>query len=437
MFLVLVWALSSHAFSALSRRGLSQDDLSAVVGALLFKNSRQTTCEVALFDMKSGLLSANCLDFADDTSLDQSTSYEIYVTSGTDNKESEVYKLELDDIHVHPYYNHTSLENNAAVVEFNKNTTSTYEAYIYSGTFPYSDAALVRRSYDQGKGEWNDPDMIPMPSDDRACSGWNELYNLNSKYSACNVALDRSMFNTLCSVPYGSLYAKANNSTSILALYSSSVIFSTDTCSGSNRWLNYYPFIDTVISFAAVTLNRPIKYTNSSGVYQASPTEIQEIVHNDLPPIDFSDKTLVGGDIYGIRDEQYTPQESTLDSRSASQEASSSDSSSSDSSGLTNTQVLAIAITIPLVVVCITVVLGLLYYRHLKDKRAENKDDDWDPYAERLNMREMANELGGADEPIRPPSYNEAIVLESSPSLAGPSTEIPAHHSQPEKGGKS
>ncbi|KAJ2631126.1 hypothetical protein H4R22_002199, partial [Coemansia sp. RSA 1290] len=82
-------------------------------------------------DLKSGLVPANCLEFSDGLSLDQATEYEVYVTSGIENLFPKSFKLELDDIHVHPDYDPSSLAYNMAVIEFNKNTTSTYEAYIF------------------------------------------------------------------------------------------------------------------------------------------------------------------------------------------------------------------------------------------------------------------------------------------------------------------
>ncbi|KAJ2850554.1 hypothetical protein IWW36_001804 [Coemansia brasiliensis] len=247
-------------------------------------------------------------------SLNQTTEYEVYITSGTNGLFPKAYKLELDDIHVHPYYNQTSLEYNIAVVEFNKNTTSTYEAYIYKGMFEVANSVFVRQSYD-----------------------------------------------------------------------------------------------------------------------------------HDI--VDYTGKTQIGGDIFAARNEFYgplidptsevrsMPQETSSDFESLSESSidSSLDDSldnSPDSSGLERSQILAIAITIPLSIVCITAAIGLFYYRRLKSKRTRNRDDDddWDPYAERLNIRELANEIRGIGDPIQPPSYNEVMRPPSTPS-PGPSTENQATQS--------
>ncbi|KAJ2850553.1 hypothetical protein IWW36_001803 [Coemansia brasiliensis] len=449
-YLALVWILSTQVLSALSRRGLSQDDLNTIVGALLFKNGRQTTCEIALMDLKSGLLSANCLDFDDGLSLKQTTEYEVYVTTGPENLFPKAYKLALDDIHVHPDYDQTSLAYNIAVVEFNKNTSSTYEAYLYTGTFYASNSSLVRRSYDHDIGIWNTPTIIPLPTNEDDCGEWNGIYK-RINFFACNSVVTTSLFDKSCAMPFGTIYNKEGGRIGVQALYGNSVIFSEDKCSSSNRWLNYYPYMEGFISFAANVLNRPIKVTNSSGLYEIQPSDINEFIHDEPASVDYTGKTQIGGDIFAARNEFYgplidptsevrsMPQETSSDFESLSESSidSSLDDSldnSPDSSGLERSQILAIAITIPLSIVCITAAIGLFYYRRLKSKRTRNRDDDddWDPYAERLNIRELANEIRGIGDPIQPPSYNEVMRPPSTPS-PGPSTENQATQSSSKK----
>ncbi|KAJ1740460.1 hypothetical protein LPJ79_004043 [Coemansia sp. RSA 1821] len=388
-------------------------------------------------DLKSGLVPANCLEFSDGLSLDQATEYEVYVTSGIENLFPKSFKLELDDIHVHPDYDPSSLAYNMAVIEFNKNTTSTYEAYIFKGVFYSSNSSLVRRSYDHNVGIWNTPVTLQLPRNEDDCAAWNGVYRVTDVY-ACNSAVTTSLFDKSCAMPFGTLYNKEGGRIGVQALYSSSVIFSDDKCSSSNRWLNYYEYLEEYISFAAYVLNRPIKVTNSSGLYEVQPSEILKFIQNEPESIDYSGKTLIGGDIFAARGEFYgplieptseflsVPQETSSDFESSLSESPVDDSldDSLDSSGLTRSQILAITITIPLVAICIAAAAGLYYYRRFKNKHSRNQDgddDDWDPYAERLNIRELANEIRGIGDPIQPPTYNE-VMRPPSTILSGSST---------------
>ncbi|KAJ1862274.1 hypothetical protein LPJ78_004830 [Coemansia sp. RSA 989] len=237
-------------------------------------------------------------------------------------------------------------------------------------------------------------------------------------------------------MPFGTLYSEADGRIGLLALYSSTVVFSDDKCSSSNRWLSYYTYIDKVIGFVAYVLKRPVKYTNSTGLYEEQPLGIDKYISNQPASINYSGKTLIGGDIFAARDEFYEPLiEPTSEFWSAPQETSSLDfessldtslDDSSNSSGLSRNQILAIAITIPLVLVCTATAVVLFYCRRVKSKRSRNQNDDdednWDPYAERLNIRELANEIRGIDDPIPPPTYNE-VMRPSSIPLPGTSIE--------------
>ncbi|KAJ2453024.1 hypothetical protein EV183_002533 [Coemansia sp. RSA 2336] len=590
--LALVWIFSTRAHAELSRRGLSQDDLKTLVGALLFKNGRQTTCEIALMDLKSGLLPANCLEFSNGLSLNQTTEYEVYVTSGTDGLFPKGYKLELEDIHVHPDYDPSSLAYNMAVIEFNKNTTSTYEAYIFQGGFYSSNSSLVRRSYDHDieptsefrsvpqESSSSDSESLPLESsierssddllDDSSDSSglsrsqvlaiaitvplvvvcvavaiglfyyrrfknkrsrnqdddndnWdpyaerlnirelaNEIRGIgdpippptynevmrpsqnslpeasaeppearpmvgallfkNGRQTTCEIALmnmksgllsanclDFNTDSTLNQTTEYNVYVTSGtdglfpesykleledihvhpdyNQTSLE--YNIAVIeFNKNTTSTYEAYvqMGHYDVSSSVL-FASSSLNRSIKFVNSSGIFEMQQSGIDEYIYKEPAQVDYSGKTQIGGNIFAARDEFYDPLiEPTSEFLSESQETSSSNFESSldsllvdssNSSGLTRSQILAIAITIPLVVVCVAVAIGLFYYRRFKNKRSRNQDDDndnWDPYAERLNIRELANEIRGIGDPIPPPTYNE-VMRPSQNSLPGTSAE--------------
>ncbi|KAJ2872292.1 hypothetical protein FB639_004363, partial [Coemansia asiatica] len=204
--LVAVYPASNNT---LGRRNIAYSKLANVRGGLLFKNSKQTSCEVGLISMKAGYIAASCFDYTSGTFIDRSVKYEVYLQDGT--TKPLVVPLDPSDIHLHPNYKPSTLENNLAVIEFNKDTKDTYKAYIISDTFLIGNSAYVRRTIDTSTGQWNNIITTDLFGDRTKCGQYNGMYTSNQDQFSCTPALTTSMYNPSCKVPYGTLYTEGND----------------------------------------------------------------------------------------------------------------------------------------------------------------------------------------------------------------------------------
>ncbi|KAJ2826652.1 hypothetical protein IWW50_002263, partial [Coemansia erecta] len=378
------------------RRGVSATDMSKEKGALLFINGSQTSCEVGLLSDSAGLVSADCLDFNTNTvTLNTLSQYEIYVDEGNGTRTPSIYSLSLHDISVHPSYNATSLEYNIAVVEFNKGANSTYTPLLVWGSYEVGNSAYVRRTFDDATKQWNTPVVVQMPGDEKDCGDWSGVYRENNWILLCTNIIQQSMYNSSCAMPFGSLYTTIGGRVGLVGLYSHSVIMGEDICLSSYRWLSYYTYMRQVVSFAAHVLGQPISIFNGTNITVSQTSGVDLYVSNTPAAVDLTGKVQIGGDIYAARDEH--AEAAPSDSEPASNKAG---------TGLSRGQVTAIAVAVPVVVISAVAVLASLYYRRQKKHK---DDDDWDPHAERMNIRELANEIRGIDDPTQPPTYNEVM----------------------------
>ncbi|KAJ2719828.1 DNA independent RNA polymerase I transcription factor [Coemansia sp. Benny D115] len=102
------------------KRAIAVSDIEKFKGALLFKDGKQTTCEVVLITPSAGFVAANCLEYTKDANLNTNTNYQVYVDEANGNDTPTIHQVNVNDIHVHEYYNPSNHMNNIAIIEFNK-----------------------------------------------------------------------------------------------------------------------------------------------------------------------------------------------------------------------------------------------------------------------------------------------------------------------------
>ncbi|KAJ1885753.1 hypothetical protein LPJ81_006836, partial [Coemansia sp. IMI 209127] len=131
---------------------------------VLYKNSEQTSCMVAVIDMKAGFVAANCIDLKNGAP-DTSTSYQVHFTPllGVDG-----FAVDLDpnDITIHPLYDPVTYANNIAVVQYNNGTTDTYHTLIETDTSVVNINVYTRWAFDQTSNNWTMPQVSNQNSDD-------------------------------------------------------------------------------------------------------------------------------------------------------------------------------------------------------------------------------------------------------------------------------
>ncbi|KAJ1838563.1 hypothetical protein LPJ73_007044, partial [Coemansia sp. RSA 2703] len=138
-------ATSNGSSDILNKRAIDASAFQNLPGGLLFKNGKQTSCEVALLSMKAGIVTASCFDYSSGTTVSSSTKYEVYLYNGTPNSAPIISTLSTSDIHLHPNYNPNTLENNLAIIEFNKQTTDPFKGYIVDGKYMVPSSVYLRR----------------------------------------------------------------------------------------------------------------------------------------------------------------------------------------------------------------------------------------------------------------------------------------------------
>ncbi|KAJ2636679.1 hypothetical protein GGF40_002857 [Coemansia sp. RSA 1286] len=311
-------------------------EFSDVRGGVLFKNSKQTSCEVGLISMKAGFIAASCLDYTSGTNINRSTKYEIYLQAGS--PKPLVVTLDPSDVHLHPNFNPSTLQNNIAVIEFNKQTTDTYKAYIVSGGYSTSSAAYVSRSINQSTGEWENnivAEMKDNPGDPNDCLPFSGLFSANTYQFVCIPITTTSIKNSSCRVPYGTVYAKGKNGiVSLVAINSFTVATSPSLCDRNVFSYTFLLNLWDLDEFATSVLGYPIDIMVN---FEAGTQTGTALYSNNFPKfVDMTGKTTITGDIYALEadsnNDEDTPADTSSQTSSTASSSRPSESSSSSSS---------------------------------------------------------------------------------------------------------
>ncbi|KAJ2781092.1 hypothetical protein H4R18_003087 [Coemansia javaensis] len=414
----LLAAAHLAAAGASPRETLGSEDFRPATdyqGALLAKGGAQTTCDVALLGASAGFVAANCLDYAQSTALDASTTYEVLFYDGTAAAVAR-YPLQLADIHVHPSYNPSTLVDNIAVVQFNQNATKQYTSYVDSTAAAGLTQVYVRRTVAADGGAWNTLATTEQGTDSALCKDYSAQYQASGQWVACTGAVQLSTYSSACQVPYGVMYVRAGSNLLLSALYSYSVVFGNDTCANNIGWLSYYTFLAKYAGFAANVLGRPIdtqpKAPASSGIETMG----------SIPLVAYPRATTVGGDFYKIQHAPVddkgpsTPADDDTSSDSTSASISNESGGDGDSAdapqhhGMTTAQKIIVGTVVPIGAIGLAIAAFIAYSAW----RSRRQDESWDPYAENSHLQNVALRLNLRDTVV-PPPYTPGRAIDDTP----------------------
>ncbi|KAJ2692544.1 hypothetical protein GGH99_001662 [Coemansia sp. RSA 1285] len=428
------------------------NDIINFKGALLFRDGVQTTCELGLISMSAAFISATCLEFNSGTSLNQNTDYHVLIDDSSQGTATVVSKIAINNIYVHPDFNPETWENNIAVVEFNKDTSETYNSYIAMDGFNTTAQAYVQRTMDTSAQFWNIPVVNYRTYDDRGsdsvpCVNSSRLYMTNLDKLTCTSVSAMSIFDRNCRSPFGVMYSEQGSDIILAAVYSHTIVTSKDLCTSGASFYNYYVYLWPYVGFAARVLNKPINiYTGGKqdiyadktiqSMNSPAPTLISgiRVIDGDIytlqgvsqSSIDFDETTILATTMSNAQDEDQVDSESsptptqsqaqTSEGESAADGSTdtedlttlasdsswdgsngidanneSNNESKSESSGLSKSQKIIIGVVVPLSVILIGIG-ALILYNHWKVRR---EDRAWNPQEQSQQLQIMALDLGG------------------------------------------
>ncbi|KAJ2708965.1 hypothetical protein H4R19_004486 [Coemansia spiralis] len=393
-------ALAAAQPPVLQRELASPDLVVGYRGALLAKNGAQTTCEVALLGMSAGFVAASCLDFARGAALDAATKLEVWVDRRAADAAVTRYTVAPGDVHVHPGYSPSTLANNLAVIQFNKDTSEKYSSPIQTDYNVEAQQIYTQRAVDDASGKWRTPATSSQVHDSHGCGEASPLVSGNPNRFSCTGALARSVYHRTCRVSYGSMYTGEPSALVLAGLHSHTLVYGNSTCGDSLGWLSYYTLLGPYTGFAVAVLNRPIDiYQNGALASTASNLSSDMAPAVGAAP---SKTTTWTGDFNAFqRKDEAAPESSALatslrplpvsgatEAESAGDETSSSNSSSSSSAGhgLSTTAKIIIGVLVPLgvIIAAIAAVIGYNLWRIRRRDRA------WNPRAQVADIQSTA-----------------------------------------------
>ncbi|KAJ1956876.1 hypothetical protein GGI12_005189 [Dipsacomyces acuminosporus] len=449
LWLTLQLTKPLHASSeSLYQRDISTSSLPDQRGALLVVDGKQTTCEVALIDSRSGYVAASCVK-PKNGKVDVSKKYEVFIDNGPKASPS---KYRVSDIEVSFLYYEATYMINLAIVQFNKEEEVSWKNPVAEFSTGWDDLYYVRRTLDNAQDmKWNTPVVKAQLKDSDGCSEASETYKKNPNAFLCIDSGTQSIFKEPCQVPYGSIYAvKKPGDMSIAALYSHSSVYGTDTC-GNSKQFHYYTVLGHYNSWASSYLKYNITTLSPpTGAKTPPPSWSGD---NNIPPSN-PKITTFSGDLYprqgvipplGSSAEANNTQTSTTGgskpttsasdsasgftsgSTSASVPASTSGSAASNlpqgpssgnnGSGITRTAIIAIAVAVPAGTLLGVIALFLLrrWWKKRHNERTWNANQERDNY----NALQIMNEIGGAtNRDSELPSYERVLFGDRPMSAA-------------------
>ncbi|KAJ2234943.1 hypothetical protein H4R99_001153 [Coemansia sp. RSA 1722] len=401
------------------RAGVSTAILLKIKGAVLVKDGKETSCEIALIGEDAGLVSANC--FGSEETTD--TKYGVLFYNADKDTKPVSYDLDKEDIHIHPGYDSKTLAYNIAVIEFNKNIQSDYKSYIANLSFIPSGTSYTLRSVNNNTGDWNIPNVQEFQTENPECPKWSGVYATNDYVQLCTgYGVSAQISGTECPNPYSAIYSMSDGNVGVLALYSHSVIFGNNTCGGSAKWLNYYTYLFNFEGFAVSVLNRTIFTFNSDGESSTNTSDTNMFIKEKPADIDLSGKVQIGGNIFG-RTASTQPSQPSQPSQPEDSPSPTSVSENpenpNNSQGLSSSTKIAIGVVVPSVSLSL-IVLSIFLWRWWK--RYQQKKS-WDPHAENTNINEIAHQLAADTDNDRPPppyfrvaQKPQDVITETTPS---------------------
>ncbi|KAJ1963542.1 hypothetical protein GGI12_001991 [Dipsacomyces acuminosporus] len=283
-------------------------------GAVLLKNGKETSCELAVIDTRAAFVSANCLDFSNGK-VDKSTTYEAFVNLGDGGQPSK-YRIG-SNINVHPSFNPDTLANNVAVVQYNDDDKASLINTIPADSSDWSSISFVRKSPSSGRA----PVVADPTQEGSGCQDSSAIYSANTNAFFCTSSTTHDGNN--CIVPYGSVVANINNEPYSAALFSHVAVVGDSLCGPSQQY-SYYTLLSNYVGFAVGVLNRPL-WT----LAKYKPVEVKDKTSFSMQPAKSKPSkgiTIFGGDVYTRK----SPSPST-DSPSPSQTTGSGSGSGSGS----------------------------------------------------------------------------------------------------------
>ncbi|KAJ2450449.1 hypothetical protein EV183_004287 [Coemansia sp. RSA 2336] len=224
-------------------------------GALLVKNGKQTSCEIALIDNRAGFVAANCV-VDGNGNLDTNARYEIYTDDG-DNESPKSAPIISSSIKVHPQFKMSNFANNIAVVQFSVDVKDwSNKVAVDHGSWASS---LYVRRYMANKNamRWAKPKTGRSLSTRPECAASSGLYASNYFDFSCSSDAAGTMVGSQCGVPYGTVYGQVNDQMAIGGIYSHSVAEGDSICS-PGRVVHYYLYLSNYLAFAQNVLGRGV-----------------------------------------------------------------------------------------------------------------------------------------------------------------------------------
>ncbi|KAJ2771310.1 hypothetical protein IWQ56_001832, partial [Coemansia nantahalensis] len=265
-------------------------------GAVLFKNGYQTSCEIVPVTRALGFIAANCFDYTSGTTLDPATAYAVFLDDDASGTVVLQFALEFADIAIHPNYDPDTFANNIAVIKFNMANPGDWSSYISLNPDAAGVDTYVRRTLGNVDNRWNAIQVHEQDADSAECSAGSGIYNSNPGWMACTTSNVQSVNRTSCSVPYGTKYSSYDRLSMPSGLYSHSVIYGSDSCSGKARWLNYYTHLWPYVGFFYSSTGRYVAMYNGTDTSFWDTGVVHSMKNESPPPL--AETTTMGGDFY-------------------------------------------------------------------------------------------------------------------------------------------
>ncbi|KAJ2784712.1 hypothetical protein GGI15_002187 [Coemansia interrupta] len=286
-----------------------------------------------------GFVAANCLDYTDDgaQSLNTSSSYAVAISAGTNGTYGTFRVTKLTP---HPKYNPASFANNIAVVQFENGGRPDFVNYIASWRPDWKDLYFVRRTmFNVNTGGWNVPLVTSYSSnvDAEGCSRASAVFNSNQGDFLCNQLMVPSIYNSSCSVPFGSVYGVSSPNIAIAALYSHSAVYSSgsDGFCGNSKTYSYYTVMRNYMIWATTVVGQrtPVFHAGSTDYKEPSDPNYSMQIPS-VADTTISGVSVYGGDIYTLKPKNFENETPSMSLTSLSPTSTVPSSSSSSEPSL-------------------------------------------------------------------------------------------------------
>ncbi|KAJ1955663.1 hypothetical protein EC988_001761 [Linderina pennispora] len=422
--LSLLFLTTNALNSPLVKRETTVAEINKFHGGVLLIDGKQTSCELALLSNRQAFVSASCINLDKRSEVDDITRYQAALDAGGSPPNKEI--VNIDKIVVNPQYQKDNYVSNLAIVFFNSQSKEKWTTPVDVLPEELTDRAYVRRSLsDVSKQEWNKPAITNGSKDDEGCEEASIQYASNRDDLWCSTATIPSPVNSTCTVPYGVVYGLVKSDIAFTALYSHSAVYGNNSC-GSAKSFHYYIVLANFLEWANTVVPNRIPTFSSTG--ESAAVKDDWYGFENATAANPRGVSLISGDLYARNGRVDANSTSTVSTTSTGNDDSDDDGllsvesssaingsqqtgdaqASHSSDTLKKGQIIAMAVSIPLAMVILIVVLFFLYKRWQRHKKTVS----WDPNRESATMRAMALDLGQPEIPTsstpagaRPPTY--------------------------------